>query len=276
MPCLRSQVATTATSDRGRTVISRARSRFEEIRRGTTPRSITHANAWHRGAQRRDRYQFFSRPSDPRARRRSRGRADVARRRITIWLAMTAARSHFARPRGCCARIELYGLICNARASPRRAALHRAGASLEEGKRAQGNERGADTLKDRARMLIGRARQGFPPQARIRLAAWVRGKRARRDRRGQISLARFFIRRNDAYPVCHCRLLKTELCCNDDEIAAAQVQVLSWPDPKERKGTDRSAQTTPGGRYVIRKNLSFSFGAVITLVYGFIRKKYVN
>jgi len=177
------------------------KSSAEQIRRGTTPRSITHANAWHRGAQRRDRYQFFSRSSDPRT---SRPVADVARRRITIWLAMTAAR--FARLRGRRARIELYGLICNARVRmriPRERAS--AGRALRE---------------YRARMLIGRARQGFPQQARIRLR--VRGKRARRDRPTSTDKlsTQLFIRRNDAYPACRCRLLKTELCRNEDEIAA--------------------------------------------------------
>jgi len=151
---------------------------------------------------------------DPRT---SRPVADVARRRITIWLAMTAA--CFARLRGRRARIELYGLICNART--RACAQARCRGVPRERARAGERARDGRALREhRARMLIGRARQGFPLQARIRLAAPVRGKRARRDRPTSTDKlsAQLFIRRNDTYPACRCRFLKTELCRNEDEI----------------------------------------------------------
>lgn len=96
-----------------------------------------------------------------------RDRGTSAQRRITIWLAMTAARFAF-RPgerRRRAARIEC---------------LRPYTASGAFSGKCKGTK-GDDTLST-GRMLIGQARQGFPPHKPGPRPARVRGKRARRDR----------------------------------------------------------------------------------------------
>lgn len=145
-------------------VIIPAHSRFEEIRRETTRGARSRMQMRDVVAHKGEIDISFSAGQDSEPEVVPAGSGTSAQRRITIWLAMTAARFAFRPTKGDAARIELYGLIQPA-CSPVRS-------------RASARERGGRHAEYRAYANRPGASRLSSAQARTR----VRGKRARRDR----------------------------------------------------------------------------------------------